>query len=155
MATTTSAPALDLTSEHDRPIVRIDRQPYEVRVLEDLSMVDIHRMDKLRPRIEELAKKLERQESTEEECAELEGALDTACALALDAPTDALAKLSPMQELMVFRVFQERLQLDFQLASAKVQAIFQTGTSSSPASPASTVPAPGRRPSRSGKSARA
>lgn len=141
-AQTSSAPALDLTTQHDRPVIKIDGIEYEMRVLDDLSLVDMHRIDRMGPRIEALGKKLEQRTSTDEEAIELSTMLVEGCRIVLDAPVEIIDKVSDVGRLNIFKVFIERLLPQLQTASASLLpmagAIPSNGVSSSRASSGST-----------------
>jgi hypothetical protein len=136
MATATApVPILDLTTNIVRPVVRIDGAAYELRVADDLSLLEYKILERLCPRAGDL---LIQDTLTDAEGAELSRLLDEACRLALVAPDAVHAKLKDVARARVFDAFTELLQVPSLTAGATL-ATPLAGTKSSPVSPGSTV----------------
>lgn len=134
-------PALDLTTETDeRPIVKIDKVPYQLRIAKDLSLQDFKYLERVSIRTGEL---LTREALTKDESKELAGHLLGIVRLALDAPADVLDKLTDVQRVLVFKVFTELLTPGLLLAVRAIQtSVPFPGMKRSPGSSGSI---PGRR----------
>ena len=142
---TQSALALDLTAlVSERPLVRINHVDYELRTANDFSALELHRLDRLLPRVQELAGALEDQEATETQCEELSALLTSLCQLVfVELPAEELAKLGDINKLLVFKLFLELLPPSLQRARAVAvsrltEARPSASASSSRASSAST-----------------
>jgi hypothetical protein len=150
MAHQKSAPALDLTTEHVRPTVKIDSVEYELRILSDFDFVEYHEIDRIGPRLDQLMRAVQAGTAPKKDAAEFAALLTQACEIALLAPTEVIAKLDRFQKLAVFKVFHERLQQELLLTSALLQmpapvpGAPSTGATPLPASSASTAVTPGR-----------
>lgn len=152
------APVLDLSTDIERPYVRINHIDYDVRGVEDLTIPEMRQVDRMLPRIVPLVKKLEQATVTETECQELSALLSTALQIALQIPDDVVAKLGDLQKVQVFKVFIELLPQSLVRAGASIEAMTATpsrGATSSRGSNASTAaPQPRGTRSRSGRSGR-
>ncbi len=97
---------LDLTTTTDRNVIAIDAIPYPIRQGDDLTLEQYQFLERVTPRAAVLLGKLETSVAvTPAEGGELEALLARLMPIALDAPAEVLAKLKPIQRLMVFRSF--------------------------------------------------
>lgn len=149
---------LDLTTETERPVVKIDGVGYPLRTSSDLTLEQFRFLERVSVRVGDL---LQRSSAlTKAENRELETRLKECARVALEAPPAVLAKLTPIQRVMVFKVFTELLTptliqairaigTDQNLAAA---ALRSHGTKQSPGSYASMAGLlkPGRRGRRRG-----
>jgi hypothetical protein len=102
MADTNTIRVLDLTTDTPRPTVAIDKIEYPLRGGDDLTLEEYRYLERVTPRAGEL---LEKTPLTHEEGAELEAYLERIVPLAVQAPEEILAKLKPIQRLMIFQTF--------------------------------------------------
>lgn len=93
---------LDLTTDNPRPVVAIDRVEYQIRTGADLTLEQYRYLEHVTPRVGEL---LTLPALSPADGAELETHLERLVPIALDAPADVLAKLKPLQRLMIWRSF--------------------------------------------------
>lgn len=121
MANQRNAPALDLSTTDERPIIRIDKVDYDLRIVDDFVAIELHTLDRLMPRVLPLARKLETGKATAKECEELSTLLDQLLAIVLDAPEPIRAKLGDTNKVRVFQVFMELLPETL----AKVRAVLK------------------------------
>jgi hypothetical protein len=98
---------LDLTTDTERPVVKIDGIPYPLRLARDLSLQDFKNLERLTMRTAELMTRA--RSLTKNESLELAARLKEVAKIALDAPPNVLAKLSDVQRVSVFKVFTELL----------------------------------------------
>jgi hypothetical protein len=141
-------PALDFTKEKaDRPFVRIDHVDYDVRLSDDLTIPQIHEIDRLMPRIVPLNRKLELGTIEEQEAEELSALLKRCVEIALSAPKTVVEGLGDVQRVQVFELFMRLLSGSDLAARAKelqrmMAANPSPGRTSSPASSGSTAARP-------------
>jgi hypothetical protein len=132
---------LDLTTETDRPVVRIDGIAYPLRTARDLTLQDFKSLERLSIRTSELMTRA--RSLTKDENRELAVRLKEVAKIALDAPPAVLAKLSDVQRVMVFKVFTELLTPTLIMAARAIAtdqaALRSSGTKQSPGSYASTA----------------
>lgn len=131
-------PVLDLTTTDPRPLVAIDKIHYPIRLADDLSLEQYRYLERVMPRTGEL---LDNANLTAEQGQELEALLVTLTPIALEAPAEVLAKLRPLQNLMVVQTFMTLSTPSIQAAAARA---VQTGgpwngTKPSPDSSGSTA----------------
>lgn len=140
-----SVPVISLSTVPDRKVVAIDGVGYYLRTLEDLSLAQLHTVQRLSPTISAL---LAMDALTAEQEVGLMRSLAEICAIALEAPPDVLEKLQPVNRMMVFRLFSDLLLPRLTAAGAVIEAmamltvdpaVASNGTTSSPSSPASTA----------------
>lgn len=111
---------LDLTTETDRPVVKIDGIGYPLRTSSDLTLEQYRYLERVSARVGSL---LSRSKSlTKIENGELETRLKEIAGVALAAPAPVLRKLTSIQRVMIFKVFTELL------TPTLVQAIRAIGT---------------------------
>lgn len=121
----TPDPILDLTTERDRPTVRIDAVDYLLRTFNDLTLNAYKTLERLTARIP-LLLLLDTYTADQEQ--ELSGLLDQVCRLVLVAPAAVHDQLGDVHRLRVFHVFTQRLTPSLLRAtSAMREAIPSTG----------------------------
>lgn len=144
------APLLDLDTLTERPKIIIDKQLYEIRSADELSLVEHHRLRRQGERIEALMNAADLDDSGEAELERL--VVQVSDFVMVDVPDEVRARLRQGQRLQVIEVF-TRLPLQGALRAILARA---AGASSipetpSPASAASMVEtlSPGSTTSRS------
>jgi hypothetical protein len=111
---------LDLTTESDRPVVKIDGVGYPLRTSNDLTLEQYRFLERVSIRVADL---LQRSSTlTKVENAELNTRLKEVAKVALEAPAAVLGKLTPIHRVMIFKVFSELL------TPTLIQAIRAMGT---------------------------
>jgi hypothetical protein len=148
-------PVLDLTTDLERPTVKIDQVAYLLRTARDLTLDAYKALERATPRIAAL---LLADVLSADEGQELSHLLDSACQIALIAPEAVHAKLGDVQRMQIFQVFTERLTPKLRMAASArpTTAGRAAGTKPSRGSNGSTAAPPrvGSRRRRSASSAR-
>jgi hypothetical protein len=146
---------LDLTTETDRPVVKIDGIGYPLRTSNDLTLENFRFLERVSSRVGTLLTRAASLKAPEE--LELEKRLKEIAAVALEAPPAVLRKLTAIQRIMIFKVFTELLtptliQAVRAMGEGQTPASLSPGTKLSPGSYASTAGLlkPGRRGRRRG-----
>ena len=146
---------LDLTTETDRPVVKIDGIGYPLRTTNDLTLENFRYLERVSLRVGTLLTRAAALKPMES--AELEKRLKEVAAVALEAPPAVLRKLTAIQRIMIFKVFTELLtptliQAARAMEPGQTPAILSPGMKLSPGSYASTAGLlkPGRRGRRRG-----
>ena len=121
---------LDLTTDTDRPVVKIDGIGYPLRTSNDLTLENFRFLERVSTRVGELLTS-KKSLSTRDD-AELEQRLKEIARLALEAPPAVHKKLTAIHRVMVFKVFTELL------APTLIQASGAAGVG--PNLPASRLP---------------
>ena len=141
---------LDLTTDTDRPVVKIDGIGYPLRTSNDLTLENFRYLERVSLRVGELMTRSK--VFTKGENAELEQRLKEIAKLALDAPPAVLRKLTAIHRVLIFKVFSELLAPELISASRaatadQAPASRSPGKMQSPGSYASTAGLlkPGRR----------
>lgn len=144
---------LDLTTNTTRPTVKVDHVPYALKTPSDLTLSEFRTIERIGPRIGQL---LLADDLPESDNQELEALLDTACRIALDAPSKVHDRLGVIHRVNVVQAFIELLSPSLQRTRARAGVGRSSGANSSRASRASTgeTQRRGSRKSRSGPSAR-
>lgn len=130
---------LDLTTDDPRPVIAIDKIDYPIRSGGDLTLEQYRYLESVMPRAAVL---LDKDKLTGDEGTELETLLGTVVPIALEAPAAVLAKLRPLQNLMVFQTFMTLSTPGLEAATRALQAAqgaSLNGTKHSPASSGSTA----------------
>lgn len=127
---------LDLTTETDRPVVKIDGIGYPLRTTNDLTLENFRFLERVSARVGALLQRAAALKPFEE--AELEKRLKEITAIALEAPAPVLRKLTAIQRIMVFKVFTELL------TPTLIQAVRAMGEGQTP--PANLSPGTRRSP---------
>lgn len=98
-----SEPLLDLTTAFERDVVRIDGQAFEMLNPGELSIMQLHRIEKIGQRMREITQS----EVEEEQKADALGRLSReACGLIFaDCPAEVLDRLSDVQRIRVMQAF--------------------------------------------------
>ena len=117
---------LDLTTETDRPVVKIDGIGYPLRGSNDLTLEHFRFLERVSSRVGTLLTRAQSLKPAEEK--ELESRLREIAKVALEAPPGVLAKLTAIQRIMVFKVFTELL------TPTLIQAVRAMGADQPPAS---------------------
>lgn len=99
------AAAIDLSSTQERPLIRIDRIDYDVRVLDDFTPHELRQLDRLLPRVVPLVKTLEAKTLGDEDCRDLMAILSTLLPLVLVAPLEIIDRLGDIDKIRVFQAF--------------------------------------------------
>lgn len=145
---TTATPVLDLSTERERLSVRIDGVPYALRGRHDLTIREYRVITRVGSQLDELETK---DEMTEAEAASYAALLGQMCDVALEAPSDVMAKLDDIQRRAVVRSFLEHLHPSLVKAGRRLtppSPAPPSGTRSSRGSSGSTAPATRGRGSR-------
>lgn len=116
---------LDLTTETDRPVVKIDGIGYPLRTTNDLTLEHFRFLERVSARVGTLLQRAAALKPAEER--ELEKRLREVAAVALEAPAPVLRKLTAIQRIMVFKVFTELL------TPTLIQAVRAMGEGQTPA----------------------
>jgi hypothetical protein len=120
MADATPTPLLNLDTLTTRPIIRIDGAPYEMRVPEELSIVDYHRLSRQGQRLDGLMSAPTLRPEEEQELATI---LDKLCHTILEAPEATHAKLGDIHRLAIARTFTPLLRASLEPAGGTVEAV--------------------------------
>ena len=144
-----TSPVLDLTTDSQRPTVRIDQVAYELRTSNDLTLQSFKELERITPRVGAL---MLQEALSVDEGRELSQLLDTVCRMALVAPEAVQAGLGDVHRVLIFKVFSELLTPSLQRAGAELMRQPADGMRSSRGSSASTA-APRRAGSRRPRSA--
>jgi hypothetical protein len=99
-------PVLDLSTDHERQVVRIGGVPYPMRGFDDLTIEQAKTFHRLNLRVVELLA-LDHAKASEQ--VELAAALKAIAEIAVDAPVAVLNRLKEMQRLSIYQVFSELL----------------------------------------------
>ena len=116
---------LDLTTETDRPVVKINGVGYPLRTTNDLTVENFRFLERVSARVGVLLTRAAALKPFEE--AELEKRLKEITAIALEAPAPVLRKLTAIQRIMIFKVFTELL------TPTLIQAVRAMGEGQTPA----------------------
>jgi len=117
---------LDLTTETDRPVVKIDGIGYPLRTTNDLTLENFRFLERVSSRVGTLLTRAASLTPAEE--LELEKRLKEVAGVALEAPAPVLRKLTAIQRIMIFKVFTELL------TPTLIQAVRAMGEGQTPAS---------------------
>ncbi len=98
---------LDLTTDTDRPVVKIDGIGYPLRTTNDLTLENFRFLERVSARVGTLLTRAASLTTAEE--LELQKRLKEVAAVALEAPAPVLRKLTGIQRIMVFKVFTDLL----------------------------------------------
>ena len=133
---------LDLTTDTDRPVVKIDGIGYPLRTSNDLTLENFRFLERVSTRVGELLTS-KKSLSTRDD-AELEQRLKEIARLALEAPPAVHKRLTAIHRVMIFKVFTELLvptlsQAPGAPAPAPTRANRAPGMRQSPGSYASTA----------------
>jgi hypothetical protein len=131
----TATPVLDLSTERDQRIIRIDGSDYQMVNLNDLTLREGNAISKKSARIFELFSKIESLTDSEE--VEALEVLDGCVGLIVPKIGDTLSRLSAIQKLKIVSVF-------LQPARVAPEPNPSTGKSTSRASSGSTAATPNR-----------
>lgn len=151
------APILDLTTSREPQNVRIDGVPYALKRVDDLTLSEYYTVERLLTPLHALIGKARDSTISDAEQAHLTRHLDGLTAITLAAPADVQARLGQLQKMRIADFFSVLLSQSLGAAGVDEPVAAEAGTTSSPDSPGSipaTATAPGRRKSRSGRSAR-
>lgn len=95
-------PALDLVLSPDRPIVRVDKKSYELRTINELTLVQFKRLETIGPQLGAL---LQSDALTKDQGEDLSRLLAEVCQLALLAPPTLHAKLGDLNRILIVDCF--------------------------------------------------
>lgn len=98
-------PLLDLDTMAERRIVRIDGKPYELRMSDELSLVEWKRFRKDGQRLDDLWTKERDTSLTEPEAEEVGHIVNRVTRMVLMAPSAVQDRLTPLQRLAVVETF--------------------------------------------------
>ena len=102
MAATSTAPILDLTTEHERQNIRVDGVPYRIKDPNDLTLSEFSTIEHLAPRVAELLATKTRSKAQDTALSSL---LGTLCGIALVAPPEVCDRMGDLNRLYVFQAF--------------------------------------------------
>lgn len=124
--TADTLPPLDLTTDHKRPIVKIDGTAYEMRTANDLSLEDFRFVQRAMPVLSEIE---QRKGKALQDCRDLYGKLVD---LVLMAPAAVKARLNDVDRVLVVSRF---ILLSLSGLLARARAIDQALGSAPPQTP--------------------
>lgn len=96
-------PLLDLDTLTRRPTVRIDGQPYDLRTLDDFSLVEGHRHWRESERLSDLVHRVATLTADEE--SDAEQLIEAYCRRMVVAPPTVLDRLTPGQRVQIVATF--------------------------------------------------
>lgn len=136
-----SKPLLTLSTLVERPVVEIDGAAYEMIVPDDVSLLELARMQRMQAKVQAISAKVE---STEADVAAMAEQLEQLVAMILpELPGDVLARLSDVKRMAIISAFVDTV--GAKAGTLPSLTSRPTGANSSPASSASTgeLPATG------------
>lgn len=97
---------LDLSTEFERPVVRIDGADYEMRAPEEFSLDQIHELGTLGKRLERLMGKDQLKDAERDDLRQI--ATDMASTVMIDIPRELMVKLSDVAKMKIAQAFTDR-----------------------------------------------
>jgi hypothetical protein len=103
--TATRQALLSINTLVEREFIRIDGQSYDLRSVDDLSILDYRRLAKMGEQLKPLMQAYEDDTLTPEQATDFDDRLDRLCRAVLEAPSDVFSKLQTVHRLNIALAF--------------------------------------------------